>query len=281
MMFNYFGIYPFLPKIPEMNMKPPTLYAILNSIVNFGKEDKTKIRNLANQGRTKIFDFDYPLSNYVNKEEFETNILNHFIKRRIGFQTITDFQIHLETKLNEIMPFYNKMFDVLENWTITESEKLIHDETSNRTIDSENSNNKIDSKTLNETTTNQTTTSLSNQSTTETENTNDRRQSELPQSQISNVQNASYLTDYTLENNTSNSEDNSTSNGTNNSNGTNRTTENYNSNENGTNNTNDDNIIHSETTKINPSLMFEYLEKMQKIYTLIYKDLDCLFYQLI
>lgn len=44
MIFN--GFFPFLP---NNNDKPPTIYAILNSIVNFGVEedDQTKIRDLA------------------------------------------------------------------------------------------------------------------------------------------------------------------------------------------------------------------------------------------
>ena len=90
-----------------MNPKPPTLYAIMNSIANYDAEEKTKIRNLAKATHEKIFDFDYPLSNKVDKEEFECQILNHFIMRRIGQETFTAFQLFLENKLNEILPYYN------------------------------------------------------------------------------------------------------------------------------------------------------------------------------
>ena len=41
-----------------MNTKPPTLYRIMNSIANYGQEEKTKKRNLAKATREKIFDFD-------------------------------------------------------------------------------------------------------------------------------------------------------------------------------------------------------------------------------
>lgn len=270
---NYFLFPYFMPYIPNDLDRPVTVYALLESLVNYGKEDKTKIRNLAKEGRTKIFDFDYPLSNYVNKEEFETNILNHFIKRRIGFQTVTDFKIHLEVKLNEIMPMYNKMFDVLENWNIFESEKTIHDSNANRDVDT-TSNNSSERNTEN---TNKTTTELSNETSNNTNVTDDKRYSQLPQSEIQNVQNASYLTDYTYTQNETTSEDNSTSNGS--SNATNNTNENFE--ENGSNKTKDKNIVHEETIKTNPTLMYEYLEKMKNIYSMIYKDLDCLFYQLI
>lgn len=118
-MNDYFLLpYFWFPPIPPICDKPPTLYSLLESIVNYGKDDKQKIKDLAKYGRSTIFDFDYPLSNYINKEKFETMILNHFLMRRIGFETFTAFQIQLNVKLNEIMPVYNKMFDSLENWDL-------------------------------------------------------------------------------------------------------------------------------------------------------------------
>lgn len=287
--YDYF-LYPYLmPRIPAMNTQPITLYALLEMLVNYDKENKTKIRNLAKSGRTKIFDFEYPLSNYVNKEEFETNILNHFLKRRIGFQTVTDFKIHLEVKMNEIMPFYNKMFDALETYKIIESEKTIHDFTSNKTIDNNSTLNSENIKNgkINRTGTDETTgeNTIENEASTETSVTDDKRSSQLPQSEIQNVQNESYLTDYSLNQNSSESTDNSTSTGT--SNSTTEKTEEIKDNttitneETGTNNTIEDNTSQDVITKIDPKLIFEYLEKMKNIYSMIYKELDILFYQLI
>ena len=89
----------FMPMIPTWNEKPPTLYSILESIVNYGTDDKTKIKDLAKSGRETIFNFTYPLSNKVTKEDFECMILNHFIMRRIGFETVTAFRIQLNVKL--------------------------------------------------------------------------------------------------------------------------------------------------------------------------------------
>ena len=48
---NYFMFY---PPIPGNCSKPPTLYSILESIVNYGKDDKTKIKDLAKVGRFKF-----------------------------------------------------------------------------------------------------------------------------------------------------------------------------------------------------------------------------------
>ena len=47
-----------------MNPKPPTLYALMNSIVNYGKEEQTKIRDLASECHSDIFDFEYDLSEF-------------------------------------------------------------------------------------------------------------------------------------------------------------------------------------------------------------------------
>ena len=113
------------PPLPTNCDKPPTVYSILESIVNYGKEDKTKIKDLAKVGRFKIFDFDYPLSDKISKEDFEIMILNHYLQRRIGFDTVTAFKIQLDVKLNEIMPLYNKMFDSIDGWNIfNDGEKI-------------------------------------------------------------------------------------------------------------------------------------------------------------
>ena len=164
-------IYPFLmpPAYPDYNL-PPTLYSILESIVNYGKDEKTKIKDLASAGRSKIFDFDYPLTENISKEDFECMILNHFIMRRIGYDTMTAFKIALEVKLNEVMPIYNKMFDMLEGWD------LFNDgETITRSY-SESGENSIDSNS----------TSIM-----------DNRYSDTPQNKLVDVQDGTYMTDYT------------------------------------------------------------------------------------
>ena len=39
----------------------------------------------------------------IDKDKFEIQILNHFLMRRIGSDTVTAFQIKLEDKLNSIL----------------------------------------------------------------------------------------------------------------------------------------------------------------------------------
>lgn len=246
--------YLFMPFIPPNCDKPPTVYSILNSIVNGDKEedDYTKIKDLAKEGRTTIFNFDYPLSKNINKEDFEVQILNHYLMRRIGFETVTAFRIQLNVKLNEIMPIYNKLFDSLENWNIFEDgETTIREGTENRTNESTNTSSNT----------------LENESNTTNEDIQDRRSSDTPQSKLENIRDGSYVTNYGYDTTNNTSHDTSSSNGTSNSNTTGK----------------DDNI-YQETIKRSPADKIAILKEMQEniksIYTLIYEDLDCLFYGL-
>ena len=112
--------YWFFPQV--IDDKPPTLYALLDSICNASPDDvfdywdnnePVKIYDLASQARETVFkNINYPLSENVSRETFETDILNHFILRRIGYETFTGFKIALNNKLREIMPKYNILFDL-------------------------------------------------------------------------------------------------------------------------------------------------------------------------
>lgn len=249
-MYDFFGIWGTFPKIPnDINMRPPTLYALLESIVNFGTDEKTKIKDLASVGRTTIFNFDYPLFHGIDRAEFETMILNKFIMRRIGYETVTAFQIALNVKLNEIMPTYNKLFEAMEYWRLFEDgEKIEREQNDTR-------NSKVD-----------TTMQSNNTSNTTSQDIADLRESELPQSEIDNVKNASYLTKYNLNTNNANGTDVSEQHST----GNNQTAEAGNLKE-----------IIKRSPANNIDVYTKFLTEKQNIYTMIFKDLDSLFYQLI
>ena len=247
----------FYPFFSPINEKPPTLYAVLNSIANFGKEDKTKIKDLASATREKIFNFTYPLTTKVNKEEFEKMILNHYMMRRIGFETVTAFQLQLNVKLNSIMPIYNKLFDMLDGWDLlNDGEKVTRELTDEKTSDTTNNNT--------------TSNTLENNSTTENTTTADRRESDLPQSEIDNVQDGSYMTKYNLDKTTVNGTDNSNSSDTSTTNGSTNTNENVKTLE---------EISRTPADKI--SIYKQFQENLTSIYQMIFKELDDLFYGLI
>lgn len=265
--YNNFMFYPFLP--PNCQ-KPPTVYTILESIVNPNVDlndpaPTVKIKDLAKEGRTTIFNFDYPLSENVSREAFETMILKHFLMRRIGFETVTAFRIQLDVKLNEIMPIYNKMFDALENWEIfNDGEKTVKSGTDNRKTEN----------TTNTTNSSNSSNSLNNESNTNTTNISDRRHSDNPQNALENVRDGVYVTDYNYDNNENTGHDTSKSNGTSESS----------ANSESKNNTTDDNI-YNETVTRTPADKISILREMQtnikNIYTMIFDDLECLFYQLV
>ena len=279
--------------IPTWNEKPPTLYSILESIVNFDKEDKTKIKDLAKSGRETIFNFTYPLSTKVVKEDFECMILNHFIMRRIGFETVTAFRIQLNVKLNEIMPMYNKMFDMLDGWDIfNDGEKVTRDVTDSRNIKTtsesttENSQNTSnDNITSTDTTSSNT---LNNNATTTGQNTSDNRNSDTPQNRLSEVRSGEYVDDYKYTQDNSSSTDISTTTGsstsaTDTTNNTSIETKGQTSSNSEDNTENKGNtketIIRTPSDKL--KLYQDFIENKQNIYTMIFKDLEDLFYQLV
>lgn len=70
------------------------------------------------------FDFeltDYPIFDESYRDTLNQNILNHYYMSEIGFETAPLFRFYLKQKLNEIMPFYNVLYDkqkdLLENIT--------------------------------------------------------------------------------------------------------------------------------------------------------------------
>lgn len=274
---SYFFPYMFYPRIPHMDTRPPTIYSLLESIVNYGTDNKQKIKDLAKYGRSTFFDFDYDLSTHISKEKFETTILNHFLMRRIGFDTLTAFRIQLNVKLNEIMPLYNKMFDELDNWDIFNDGETIS-KTGNVTDNT--TKNSTTSNTSSNTSTNNTSNSLTNNSTNNTTVISDRRKSDTPQNQLSEIRDGNYVTEYNYDNNTTTSQDASTSNGSGtsstNENGSSSTTEN--STDNKLNNYQE---IITRTPGDKVAIYKELQQNINNIFTLIFNDLECLFYQLV
>lgn len=62
-------------------------------------------------GREYIFDFSYPIFDAEYKPVLETKILKHYYTREIGEETVGLWKLRLNARLNEIMPFYNKLYE--------------------------------------------------------------------------------------------------------------------------------------------------------------------------
>lgn len=236
-----------LRKELSMNDDPPTLYSFMESIVNYDKEEseKVKIKDLPIYAKDTIFNFTYPLSEYINKDEFEELFLKHYMFRRINFDTLTSFRIHLDVKLNSIMPKYNKMMDgfVTLNF-LGDTETHIRSQSDSKTTQGNNTSN----------------ISTSTSDSTESEN----KYSDTPQNSIQDVKDGIYVSEFTDITNTS------TGSSTSNSSSTNSSTDNGSLNE------------RIDITRADSLDEYKkYLEVMNSIYEMIFKECDSLFYGVI
>jgi hypothetical protein len=68
-------------------------------------------RDKIETGRTKLFDFDYPIFDPDYKKVFESHFIRKFYMREIGFETEGLFKFQLETWLLIHMPYFNKLFE--------------------------------------------------------------------------------------------------------------------------------------------------------------------------
>jgi len=59
----------------------------------------------------KIFDFDFPIFDEAYRLTLEKKILKHYYTREIGLETVGLWKLKLDTKLNEIMPYYNQLYE--------------------------------------------------------------------------------------------------------------------------------------------------------------------------
>ena len=145
--------------------EPPMLVDLMESKINYKNPNPVEVDKLPEAFRPYLFDFYYPLD-YQYRQDFETTFLEHYMFRRIGYETYTSFKIHLKVKLKEIMPKYNKMFEGFSKLDFL-GEKEIHIRQENESGNSTGSS------------------------------INDNRYSQLPQNEIQDVRDGAYMTDYT------------------------------------------------------------------------------------
>ena len=54
---------------------------------------------------------DYPIFDESYREQLNNKIIQHYYFREIGFETEALFKNRLNQKMNEIMPYYNQMYE--------------------------------------------------------------------------------------------------------------------------------------------------------------------------
>lgn len=54
---------------------------------------------------------EYPIFDENYRDELNQKIINHYYFREIGFETVGLFRFYLKQTLNEIMPYYNQLYE--------------------------------------------------------------------------------------------------------------------------------------------------------------------------
>lgn len=163
---------------------------------------QTKIKDVIAKAIPKIFDFDFPIFDESYRNVLETKILKHYYTREIGLETYGLWKLKLDTKLNEIMPFYNQLYksallefnplyEVDYSKTGNRDSNGTRDNTENNSESYDESNDYNESR--DESTTNSNDGTLTKGTTTTTTN----YYSDTPQGAISNVIDGTYLTNAT------------------------------------------------------------------------------------
>ena len=170
---------------------------------NFASVDSTIQAAIPN-----IFSFTFPIFDESYRVPLETKILRHYYTREIGFETVGLWRLKLETKLNEVMPYFNQLYksELLEFNPFYDVELGTTRNNEHKQIENETEN--ADATSKSETDTTQTTKdtiadtdNTTIDSTVTRNNTEKNAYSDTPQGQISNVDNYSYLTNYRNVNN--------------------------------------------------------------------------------
>lgn len=148
------------------------------------------VNRIIESSRNKLFDFDFPIYDESYRSVLETKIIKHYYTQEIGFETVGLFQHKLDMRMNEIMPYYNELyesaameFNPLYDVDITETHEGSGEKTG-RGTDAE-----INSKERDRTIDNDTVSSGTGS------NTNYNLYSQTPQGGLTGVNNEEYLTD--------------------------------------------------------------------------------------
>ena len=160
----------------------------------------------------KVFNFDFPIFDESYRIVLERKILKHFYTREIGEETVGLWKSRLDTKLNEIMPYYNKLYisELLEFNPLYTT-----DLTRKKDNEIDNQNGGTTDTTNNSTTNSTSQNTSSGQGSGTNTNANVDKYSDTPQGALTNVENGTYLTNARMVNDsaTSTSTTSNTSNG--------------------------------------------------------------------
>lgn len=165
----------------------------------------SKIEDVITGAIPKIFDFDFPIFDESYRSVLERKILKHFYTREICEETVGLWKLRLNTRLNEIMPYYNKLYkSELLDFNPLYTDNLKRERITKLNSKRETGNNgKVD-------TTNNSNSQGSGSGT--TNNNSSDLYSDAPQGSLSGVESGTYLTNARKINDTTKSSSNTSNN---------------------------------------------------------------------
>lgn len=164
-----------------------------------------KINAIIQKSIPKIFSFDFPIFDENYRNVLCTKILRHYYTREICEEVVGLWKLRLETRLNEIMPYYNQLykselitFNPMHDTDLTTennaSRTETRQETENNTEDKTGENARNRDYTDKATTTGESSVTNEDSGTTTNTNTSNDLYSDTPQGSLQNVENETYLT---------------------------------------------------------------------------------------
>ena len=73
--------------------------------------DGSSVNDILLESAPKIFNFEFPIFDEDYRLPLEIKILRHYYTREISEETVGLWKLRLETRMNEIMPYYNQMYE--------------------------------------------------------------------------------------------------------------------------------------------------------------------------
>lgn len=89
---------------------PPTLKKLCIDLTGMSP-DVEGFETIIAQATPMIFDFAYPIFNESHRQNLEQKIIKRYFFREISCENVFEWKLRLDAKMNEIMPYYNKMYE--------------------------------------------------------------------------------------------------------------------------------------------------------------------------
>lgn len=168
-------------------------------------EGYASVNQLIDTACPLIFNFDFPIFDEAYRGVLERKILKHYYTREIGMETVGLWKLQLDRKLNEIMPYYNKMYE----GELIKINPLYNYSLSKNTLRTtkENSNNNYNTSEIEKNSSNGSSVEVTNGSNSSSEIGSSKginKYSDTPQGGLNGVINNNYLTNATEDENVNN-----------------------------------------------------------------------------